>query len=88
MAVQLAPYGIIVNQVSPNMTGSPVGQQIFDRNRKVNNLVGRPGEPDEQAKAVLFLASDDASFIAGANLFVDGGTMAMAPFSSPATRGW
>ncbi|MEC8462973.1 MAG: SDR family oxidoreductase [Pseudomonadota bacterium] len=86
MAVQLAPYGIIVNQVSPNMTGSPVGQEIFDRNRKVNNLVGRPGEPDEQAKAVLFLASDDASFIAGANLFVDGGTMAMASFASPAKR--
>ena len=86
MAVQLAPYGIIVNQVSPNMTGSPVGQEIFNRNRKVNNLVGRPGEPDEQAKAVLFMCSDEASFIAGANLFVDGGTMAMAPFSSPATR--
>ena len=86
LAVQLAPYGIIVNQVSPNMTGSPVGQEIFDRNRKVNNLVGRPGEPDEQAKAVLFLASDDASFIAGANLFVDGGTMAMASFASPAKR--
>ena len=86
MAVQLAPYGIIVNQVSPNITGSPVGQEIFDRNRKVNNLVGRPGEPGEQAKAVLFLASDDASFIAGANLFVDGGTMAMASFASPATR--
>ncbi len=86
LAVQLAPYGIIVNQVSPNMTGSPVCQEIFDRNRKVNNLVGRPGEPDEQAKAVLFLASDDASFIAGANLFVDGGTMAMASFASPAKR--
>ena len=86
MAVQLAPYGIIVNQVSPNMTGSPVGQEVFDRNRKVNNLVGRPGEPDEQAKAVLFLASDDASFIAGTNLFVDGGTMAMASFASPAKR--
>ena len=86
MAVQLAPYGIIVNQVSPNMTGSPVGKEVFNRDRKVNNLVGRPGEPDEQAKAVLFMCSDDASFIAGANLFVDGGTMAMAPFSSPATR--
>ena len=86
LAVQLAPYGIIVNQVSPNMTGSPVGQSIFDRNRKVNNLVGRPGEPDEQAKAVLFLASDDASFIAGTNLFVDGGTMAMASFAGPAKR--
>ncbi|PPR09439.1 MAG: 3-oxoacyl-[acyl-carrier-protein] reductase FabG [Alphaproteobacteria bacterium MarineAlpha11_Bin1] len=86
MAVQLAPYGIIVNQVSPNMTGSPVGQEVFDRNRKVNNLVRRPGEPEEQAKAVLFLASDDASFIAGTNLFVDGGTMAMASFASPAKR--
>ena len=86
LAVQLAPYGIIVNQVSPNMTGSPVGKEVFNRDRKVNNLVGRPGEPAEQAKAVLFLCSDDASFIAGANLFVDGGTMAMAPFSAPATR--
>tara|TARA_R110002072_G_scaffold67031_3_gene164692 strand:- start:759 stop:1535 length:777 start_codon:yes stop_codon:yes gene_type:complete len=86
MAVQLAPYGIIVNQVSPNMTGSPVGQEVFNRDRKVTNLVGRPGEPDEQAKAVLFLASEDASFIAGANLFVDGGTMAMASFAKPAVR--
>ena len=86
MAVQLAPYGIIVNQVSPNMTGSPVGKAEFNRDRKVTNLVGRPGEPDEQAKAVLFLASDDASFVAGANLFVDGGTMAMASFANPATR--
>jgi len=86
MAVQLAPYGIIVNQVSPNMTGSPVGKAEFNRDRKVTNLVGRPGEPGEQAKAVLFLASDDASFVAGANLFVDGGTMAMASFANPATR--
>ena len=85
LAVQLAPYGIIVNQVSPNMTGSPVGEQVFDRNRKVNNLLGRPGEPEEQAQAVLFLASEDASFVAGANLFVDGGTMALASFASPAT---
>lgn len=86
LAVQLAPYGIIVNQVSPNMTGSPVGQEVFDRNRKVNNLLGRPGEPEEQAKAVLFLASDDASFIAGANLFVDGGTMALASFAHATKR--
>ena len=86
LAVQLAPYGITVNQVSPNMTGSPVGEGTFDRNRKVNNLVNRPGEPEEQAKAVLFLASEDASFIAGTNLFVDGGTMAMASFAAPAKR--
>jgi len=86
LAVQLAPYGIIVNQVSPNMTGSPVGRAEFNPDRVVTNLVGRPGEPEETAKAVLFLASDDASFIAGANLFVDGGTMAMASFAPPAKK--
>lgn len=86
MAVQLAPYGIIVNQVSPNMTGSPVGKEDFNPDRTVTNLVGRPGEPIEQAKAVLFMACEDSSFIAGANLFVDGGTMAMASFAPPAAR--
>ena len=81
LAVQLAPHGIIVNQVSPNMTGSPVGKEDFDPSRRVSNLVGRAGAPEEQAKAVLFMASEDASFVAGANLFVDGGTMAMASFA-------
>jgi NAD(P)-dependent dehydrogenase (short-subunit alcohol dehydrogenase family) len=83
LAVQLAPYGIIVNQVSPNMTGSPVGKADFEPDRRVRNLMGRAGQPEEQAKAVLFLASDDASFVAGANLFVDGGTMATAAFADP-----
>lgn len=83
LAVQLAPHGIIVNQVSPNMTGSPVGKEDFDPSRRVSNLVGRAGAPEEQAKAVLFMASEDASFVAGANLFVDGGTMAMASFADP-----
>ena len=81
LAVQLAPHGILVNQVSPNMTGSPVGKEDFEPERRVHNLMGRAGAPEEQAKAVLFLASDDASFVTGANLFVDGGTMATASFA-------
>ncbi len=77
LAVQLAPYNIRVNQISPNKTGSPVGRAEFDPTRPVTNLVKRPGQPIETARAVLFLASDDSSFILGENIFVDGGVMAM-----------
>jgi len=77
MAAQLAPHGIRVNSVSPNKTGSPVGKEEFDPTRPITNLVKRPGQPIETARAVLFLASGDASFILGENLFVDGGVMAM-----------
>lgn len=77
LAVQLAPHGIRVNCVSPNKTGSPVGREEFDPTRPVNNLVQRPGEPTETAKAVLFLCTDDSSFVWGENIFVDGGVMAM-----------
>jgi NAD(P)-dependent dehydrogenase (short-subunit alcohol dehydrogenase family) len=43
--------------------------------KNISNTVplGRLGTPDEIAKAVVFLASDDASFVTGAELFVDGG---------------
>jgi NAD(P)-dependent dehydrogenase (short-subunit alcohol dehydrogenase family) len=77
MAVQLAPHGIRVNGVSPNKTGSPVGREEFDPTRPVTNLLRRPGQPAETARAVLFLVTDDSSFVVGANLFVDGGVMAM-----------
>ncbi len=77
MAVQLAPHGIRVNGVSPNKTGSPVGKDAFDPTRPITNLLKRPGRPAETARAVLFLVSDESSFVVGANLFVDGGVMAM-----------
>ncbi len=76
MAIQLAPYNIRVNTISPNMIGSPVGKDTFDPNRKVVNLKGRPGEPIDVAKAALFLVSDDSEFIVGIDMFVDGGAMA------------
>lgn len=76
-AFQLAKYGIRVNTVSPNKTGSPVGQTDVDPNRPITNLADRPGEPIDTARAVLFLVSDEASFIWGQDLFVDGGVTAM-----------
>jgi NAD(P)-dependent dehydrogenase (short-subunit alcohol dehydrogenase family) len=73
---------IRVNAVSPGSTDTPglsellgsseTGQQ---RLKMISNVVplGRLGTPDEIAKAVVFLASDDASYVTGAELFVDGG---------------
>jgi NAD(P)-dependent dehydrogenase (short-subunit alcohol dehydrogenase family) len=81
MAVQLAPYQIRVNCVVPNRSGSPVG---FDDDvagsRTFENLAGRLGMAEDQAKAALFLVSDDSSFVYGHALLVDGGVMATANF--------
>ncbi len=76
-AVQLAPHKIRVNAIVPNKIGSPVGRDEFDPTRPVENMLKRAGQPLEAAKAILFLACDDSSFVIGENLFVDGGTMAM-----------
>lgn len=77
LAFQLAPHGIRVNSVSPNRTGSPVGRQEVDPDRWFKNLVDRPGAPDDTAQVVLFLCTEEASFICGENIFADGGVMAM-----------
>ena len=77
MAVEFAPHKIRVNAIVPNKIGSPVGKDEFDPTRPVLNMAKRPGQPLEAAKAVLFLVSDDSSFVYGANLFVDGGVSAM-----------
>ena len=73
---------IRVNAVSPGPTNTPLinnlGQTEEQSKQIVRSLVttvplGRLGDPDEVAKAVVFLASDDSSFITGIELFVDGG---------------
>jgi NAD(P)-dependent dehydrogenase (short-subunit alcohol dehydrogenase family) len=79
LAIQLAPYNIRVNCVVPNKIGSPVGKDEFNPDRKLVNLRNRPGEPIDLARAMLFLASDDSDFVAGSELFVDGGCAAMMP---------
>ena len=80
MAVQLAPYKIRVNCVTPNRSGSPVGQNEGVVGREFKNLAGRLGTPEDQARAVFFLASDDSDFIWGANLICDGGVTAASNF--------
>ena len=69
---------IRVNAVSPGYTDTPPwhsAEVSEQRLKMISNSVplGRFGTPDEIAKAVVFLASDDSSYITGAELFVDGG---------------
>jgi NAD(P)-dependent dehydrogenase (short-subunit alcohol dehydrogenase family) len=81
MAVQLSPYRIRVNCIVPNRSGSPVGfDDDVTGSRTFENLAGRLGTADDQAKAALFLVSDDSDFIYGHPLVVDGGVMATANF--------
>ena len=80
MAIQLSPYNIRCVLAVPNKIGSPVGQEDFDPKRPVVNLRNnRPGVPMDMAKVIAFLASDDADFINGSAVFVDGGVTAMMP---------
>ncbi|WP_152048621.1 SDR family NAD(P)-dependent oxidoreductase [Aureimonas psammosilenae] len=75
-ANELAPRGIRVNVVSPGPTDTAMFASASDEMRATLTAMiplGRMGRPDEVAAAALFLASDEASFVTGAELPVDGG---------------
>jgi len=77
MAIDLAPHKIRVNSVSPTKTGVSVGALEREEERNFDEIpLGRLGRPRDQALAVLYLVSDDADFVTGFDLRVDGGALA------------
>jgi len=83
MAVDYGPYNVRVNCLCPGMIDTPMTAALKDGNLKPvldwfrdQHLLGRVGKPEEVAAAALFLASDDASFVTGHALAVDGGYLA------------
>jgi glucose 1-dehydrogenase len=80
LAVELAPYGITVNNVAPGAIITPINQHLLDDQQELDALLDniplhRMGHPEEVAGLVAFLASDDASYITGSTYFIDGGLM-------------
>jgi NAD(P)-dependent dehydrogenase (short-subunit alcohol dehydrogenase family) len=76
MALEYAKENIRINAICPGYVKTPLNDQISEENLEfITSLhpIGRLAEPEEIAKAVLFLASGDASFITGSSLVVDGG---------------
>ena len=82
IAVDHASQGIRINALMPGVIDTPMPARSLQRQAdpeaarafwKQRHPMGRIGQPEEVAKAALFLASDDSSFVTGTLLFVDGG---------------
>ena len=79
MAVELAQHRIAVNAIAPAQIDTRLTRSLPEnaRRRRVERIpMGRFGEPEEVARVALFLASDDASYVTGHTLAVDGGYLA------------
>ncbi|MEQ8405246.1 MAG: SDR family oxidoreductase [Oceanicaulis sp.] len=81
LALDLGDKGVRVNAVNPSLTRSALAEPIIDNDPLYEKFkeripMGRHADPSEVASVVAFLASDDASFVHGANIPVDGGLTA------------
>lgn len=79
-AAEFGPSNIRVNSVHPGIITTPMVQSLSPEARQAVATAGcikREGQPDEVAYGVLFLASDEASYITGAELVIDGGYTAL-----------
>src|SRR5581483_3117283 len=86
-AVRWGPRGGRVVSVSPGLIDSPMGRLEFDNHPVMKQMLddtplGRLGQANELAAAAAFLVSDEASFISGIDLLVDGGSHAASTSSS------
>jgi gluconate 5-dehydrogenase len=81
LAVELGPIGITVNAIGPGYVATEMNTPLvenpeFDEMVRSRTPVGRWGEPEEIAAAAVFLASDEAAYVNGQKLIVDGGMTA------------
>ena len=87
MAQELAPKKIRVNSVAPGAIQTPINRGAWETPEALAKLLtlipyGRIGEPDDIANTVVWLASDQADYLTGATIFVDGGMTLYPGFST------
>lgn len=87
LALEYAPHGIRVNSIAPGATATPINdwaEKPEERAAVEEHIpMGRAGEPEEMAAAAAFLASDEAAYITGQTLFIDGGLTLYPDFLKP-----
>lgn len=91
LALEYAPYGIRVNAIAPGATATPINSWTEDpqKLKEVESHIpmGRVGTSEEMAAITAFLTSDDAAYITGQTLFVDGGLTLYPDFLQPWSAG-
>lgn len=91
LALEYAPHGIRVNAIAPGATATPINSWTDNPQKKeeVESHIplGRVGTSEEMAVITAFLASDDAAYITGQTLFVDGGLTLYPDFLQPWSAG-
>ncbi|XP_037514540.2 protein FixR-like [Rhipicephalus sanguineus] len=92
-AFENAPYGVRVNAINPGVIKTAFGMppdvnvqenlEILEKMAGGRHALGRIGRPEEVARCIVFLASDDASFVTGITMPVDGGLKLISSLTSP-----
>lgn len=78
IAQEVAPYRVRVNSICPGAIRTPINRDAWERPGAYRDLLKlipykRIGEPEDVARAAVWLASDEADYVTGANLYIDGG---------------